>query len=163
MGMTKKPDEIKNGLECCIKSTCEPCCPYGNAANCKFAIHLLEDALAYIQQLEAQNTEKDARIRQLEEKTRSDVEMLHRLGVECLSVEKVATRLYNDNDALRERITQLEAERDALTKDLETFIVVCDCCKNADKSTEERPCNHCKHIFKGRKSCFEWRGVQKEE
>ena len=154
MGMTKKPDEIKKGLECCIKSTCEPCCPYGNAANCKFAIHLLEDALAYIQQLETDNQQlegllhhmyqlRDAaagralkmeervhqlelenkkltydltaecqntkeqldRVQQLEEKTRSDVEMLHRLDVECLSVEKVATRLYNENDALRERIT----------------------------------------------------------
>ena len=55
MGMTKKPDEIKNGLECCIKSTCEPCCPYGNAANCKFAINLLEDVLVYIRRLEEDN------------------------------------------------------------------------------------------------------------
>ena len=50
--MPKSHDEIKKGLECCIESTCEPCCPYGNASNCKYAIHLLEDALAYIEQLE---------------------------------------------------------------------------------------------------------------
>ena len=50
----KSADEIKKGLECCSKSTCEPCCPYGNAENCNFAIYLLEDVLAYIRQLEAE-------------------------------------------------------------------------------------------------------------
>ena len=57
--MSKSPDEIKKGLECCIESTCEPCCPYGNASYCKFAIHLLEDAIGYIRQLEA---ERDAAV-----------------------------------------------------------------------------------------------------
>ena len=59
--MKKTPEEIKKGLECCIESTCEPC-PYGNAANCNFAIYMLVDALAYIRQLEA---ERDAAVADL--------------------------------------------------------------------------------------------------
>lgn len=52
----KKPEEIKNGLECCIKNSEEACydCPYmidcetfDNAGNHS------RDALAYINQLEA--------------------------------------------------------------------------------------------------------------
>ena len=62
--MPKSHDEIKKGLECCIESTCEPCRPYGNASNCNFAIHLLEDVLGYIQQLEA---ERDAAVEDIKE------------------------------------------------------------------------------------------------
>ena len=58
----KTPNEIKKGLECCIESTCEPYCPYGNATNCNFAIHLLEDAIDYIRQIEA---ERDAAVKDI--------------------------------------------------------------------------------------------------
>lgn len=51
----KKPEEIKKGLECCTDS--DGCywdngCPYG--ANKECSCDLKADALAYIQQLEAQ-------------------------------------------------------------------------------------------------------------
>ena len=83
--------------------------------------------------------------------------MLRRLDVECLSVEKVATRLYNENDALRERITQLEAERDAL---MDHVYGSCVTCKHVDKVDTDYPCSEC--LCKG-KTLWEWRGVQKEE
>lgn len=54
----KTPEEIKKGLECCAKGweVCADNCAYeeshGSAPRCMFA--LTEDALALIQQLEAQ-------------------------------------------------------------------------------------------------------------
>ena len=55
--MDKTPDEIKKGLECCISSIdTRHCarCPYGDGT-CRNDLDSLEkDALAYIQQLEAQ-------------------------------------------------------------------------------------------------------------
>lgn len=47
----KKPFEIKNGLEICPKGLCVAC-PYPYSRNCQDA--LVIDALAYIQQLEAE-------------------------------------------------------------------------------------------------------------
>lgn len=65
--MTRTPDEIKRGMECCGTGK------YGNHKDCPYDItepqcmqRMLADALALIRQLEAQNTEKDARIKQLE-------------------------------------------------------------------------------------------------
>lgn len=46
----KTPDEIKKGLKCCLIALCKAC-PYGNDPGCT-SKNL--DALAYIQQLEAQ-------------------------------------------------------------------------------------------------------------
>lgn len=49
----KMPEEIKAGLECCIKACdCDNNCPYMPEINCTLAQR--QDALAYIQQLEAQ-------------------------------------------------------------------------------------------------------------
>ena len=50
----KKPEEIKKGLECCNqKCVGEKFCPYAEYSNaCENTLH--KDALAYIQQLEAQ-------------------------------------------------------------------------------------------------------------
>lgn len=102
----KTPDEIKKGLECCAASyaDCHKECPY--KPDCDGS-QILKDALALIQ--------------------------------------------------------QLEAEREALQKELETVESPCDFCKHLNKEGSEDPCNRCKHIFKGRKSHFEWHGVQKEE
>lgn len=53
----KTPDEIKNGLECCISDTygCYEKCPYfnslSNGVDCAVKMHA--DALAYITQFEA--------------------------------------------------------------------------------------------------------------
>lgn len=53
----RSPEEIKNGLECCISDTygCYEKCPYfnslSNGVDCAVKMHA--DALAYIKQLEA--------------------------------------------------------------------------------------------------------------
>ena len=67
--MKKTPDEIKKGLEVCnIWMVDEPTrcmeCPYFCTKDC--ADTLMKHSLALIQQLQAENAEKDARIHQLE-------------------------------------------------------------------------------------------------
>ena len=66
--MTKTPDEIKKGLECCMDyQNCtegeDPQCPYYDAQRCMEA--LLADALALIQQLEATVSEKEKVVAEL--------------------------------------------------------------------------------------------------
>ena len=75
--MTKTPDEIKNGLECCARGDCHSC-PYVD--NC---ILSTADALALIRQLQAQNAEKDARIRQLEAERDAAVKDVKRYASCC--------------------------------------------------------------------------------
>lgn len=65
----KTPEEIKKGLECCY-SPVEPmlrceACPYSGSILCKMRLHA--DALAYIQQLEAKNSELVRKTEQLKE------------------------------------------------------------------------------------------------
>ena len=64
--MTKTPDEIKKGLECCSNSdgTCEGC-PYVDG-ECRAFEQLSADALAIIQQLEEHLREATKKIEQLE-------------------------------------------------------------------------------------------------
>ena len=81
--MQKTPDEIKKGLECCMDyQNCtegeDPQCPYYDAQRCMEA--LLADALALIQQLQAENAEKDARIHQLEAERDAAVKALKDFG-----------------------------------------------------------------------------------
>ena len=64
----KSPDDIKKGLECCKEDEC-----FGDRENCPYTADpklcvgvMCADALALIQQLQAENAEKDARIKQLE-------------------------------------------------------------------------------------------------
>ena len=49
----KKPDEIKDGMEWCSGNACSDDCPYYHTAP-ECSANLCKDALAYIQQLEAQ-------------------------------------------------------------------------------------------------------------
>ena len=80
----KSPDEIKKGLECCMDyQNCtegeDPQCPYYDAQRCMEA--LLADALAFIQQLQAENAEKDARIKQLEAERDAAVEDMKQAAI----------------------------------------------------------------------------------
>jgi hypothetical protein len=111
--MTRTPDEIKKGLECCMMSTCEPSCPYDNPVDCGFAVQLLQDALALIQQLQAQND--------------TITESFHRL--KKVVVEQGQT------------IKQLEAERDALMHYLHSM--GCETCLYDDYDGSEPPCINC--------------------
>ena len=78
----KSPDEIKKGLECCSNpdGTCEGC-PYVEG-ECRAFEQLSADALALIQQLEAQNAELSGKIGRLEGKLGEAINDLHR-AVNC--------------------------------------------------------------------------------
>ena len=51
MAMNKTPEDIKKGLECCLEDFCKNC-PYERITVCTESVK--EDAIALIQQLEAQ-------------------------------------------------------------------------------------------------------------
>ena len=134
--MPKTPDEIKKGLECCMMSTCEPSCPYDNPVDCGFAVQLLQDALALIQQLQAENAEKAKTIMWMEA----------------------------ERDDLKRIIHQLEAERDAAVADLKELADRHGTCFGCKRFTGER-CGDTEYkiICGFHASKWEWRGVQKEE
>ena len=137
--MTKTPDEIKKGLECCMDyQNCtegeDPQCPYYDAQRCMEA--LLADALALIQQLEAEL---------------SDAKNNHQHTID------IAERQKDQIDKLKKVIVRLNAERDAAVAGLKSNCT-CPECKYFSDDIQE-PCRGCKPTD----SKFEWRGVQKEE
>lgn len=84
--MTRTPDEIKKGLECCTAEgefrDCDNC-PYMKDIECQEETR--RDALALIQQLQAENAEKDARTHQLEAERDATMRYLHGMGCDtCL-------------------------------------------------------------------------------
>ena len=133
--MTKTPDETKKGLECCAASyaDCHRECPY--KPDCDGS-QILKDALALIQQLQAENAEQAENIKWMEA----------------------------ERDDLKRTIRQLEAERDAAVDDLENYATLkCFACKYYEMELTEAPCDECKIMGKGNRDMFEWCGVQKEE
>ena len=85
--MQKTPDDVTKGLECCGTGK------YGNHKDCPYDIaepqcmqRLLADAIALIQQLQAENAEKDQRIRQLEEERDAAITFLPRKCYLCKHV-----------------------------------------------------------------------------
>lgn len=89
----KSHDEIKKGLECCAMSSyrCEDDCPYRE--QCRYeqgGKAMNEDALALIQQLEAENSR----------------------------YHQETTEMYAEMCMLREKVHRLEAERDAMKEAL---------------------------------------------
>jgi len=169
----KTPDEIKKGLECCNR-TFDAChkCPYDTVDEgwgCTVAKNA--DALALIKQLEAENAEKDEKIRVLESRNNA---MYHTiLGVmhfvdkwldvpaydpdEDLNGTTAIGRASQAREITLQAIEQLEAERDAAVADLKSYRC-CHGCKHLGVGFNE-PCLHCDF----ENNCFEWRGVQKEE
>ena len=141
--MSKSPDEIKKGLECCMDyQNCTeeegPQCPYCDVKRCMEA--LLADALALIQQLE------------------SDKQQL----------EGMLTHMNQLRDAaagralkMEERVRQLEAERDAAVADLTEMaeLVPDGVCKWCDQTECESMCM----MHATERPGFKWRGVQKED
>ena len=82
----KSPDEIKKGLECCVdgfscRTTCPYTTPFFNIEKCTQA--LAADALALIQQLQAENAEKDTRIHQLEAERDEAVDLVRKGCFSC--------------------------------------------------------------------------------
>lgn len=108
----KPPEDIKKGLELCSIGDMREClkCPYPIGFEC--FKQPMKDALAYIQQLEAELED---------EKNKNEI-------------------LIFDNDKLMEEIDQAERERDALHNDLElaiyrgsSFNLDCEFCKDKEK------------------------------
>ena len=133
--MWKTPEETKKGLECCYSAVepimrCEQC-PYYGSVVCK--MHLHTDALAFIQQLQAENAQQ----------------------ARC--IENMTDKL----NAMNDEVAKLQAERDAAVADL-MVIQECSTCKyDPDDPMEDRPnvCYECCTT----KCNYEWRGVQKED
>lgn len=131
--MTKTPDEIKKGMECCKPiwkgdhwKNCDIQCPY-SAEACFCKTMLNQDTLALIQQLEATVSEK----------------------------EKVISELSG-------KVGQLEAERDAAVDDLHYLVNhphsagSCYACAHTDDCYSGGDCDPIEN------DRWEWRGVQKE-
>lgn len=82
----KTPEEIKRGLDCCANRAdlydgCSPCSYNGEKLIC---YELQIDALAYIQQLERDNAQKDERIRGLEREREALINILKKTDIVCL-------------------------------------------------------------------------------
>lgn len=140
--MDRTPDEIKKGLECCKLSfsfhECGSRCPYSRERSC--GVKLFSDALALIQQLEAE----------LEDMTDR-----YKIADDC------AKKKGEMNEKLYAEIAAVKAERDAAVEDLADHCGSKTLCKKYDDGT-------CPHEFDCTlylSTCqdFEWRGVQKEE
>jgi hypothetical protein len=131
----KSPDETKKGLECCSISyaDCNNECPYKSDCD---GSQILKDALALIQQLQAENAKKDETIQMLQD---GNARLMRMIDEEC------------------EKTVQLEAERDAMMQDMNRS---CFICKHFNSGVEclNTVCAKCVRWCN-----WEWRGVQKEE
>lgn len=139
----KSPDDIKKGLECCGKGltwdeTCGMGCPYEGMYITGCSMEISADALALIRQLEERN------------------KSLQENNDKLLALDG---ELHRDYLEQRERADRLEAERDALFKEVRGR---CSTCKHWDKEPEEEPCASCV-VLDGQCHNWQWRGVQKEE
>ena len=144
MGMTKKPDEIKKGLECCKRAfvyncgdKCDTCDLFIPAY---IKVERCADALAYIQQLETDNQQLEG--------------LLHHMNQLRDAAAGRALKM-------EERVHQLEAERDAAVADLTEMaghLAGDTACEWCDKTECELGC-----MDADNNEGFKWRGVQKEE
>ena len=149
----RTPDKIKKGLECCsnVNFVCNEECPYykslSEGEDC--CLKKNADALALIQQLQAENAEQAERIQQLGAEL-SDAKNNHQHTID------IAERQKDQIDKLKKVIVRLNAERDAAVAGLKSNCV-CPECKYFSDDIQE-PCRGCKP----NDSKFEWRGVQKD-
>ena len=169
--MTRTPDEIKKGLECCYSPVetimrCEQC-PYYGSIVCKMRLHT--DSLALIQQLQAENAEKDKSMQQLERSLSFARDLADGLKAATVKQEQELyvseernRQLETQNAELSGKIGQLEAERDAAVNDLHYLV---------NHPLSAGPCYACLHS----KDCWrggdcdpvnddrwQWRGICKE-
>lgn len=131
----RTPEEIKRGLEYCIRGgNCGACSYDIGCAAC--IVYLEADALVYIQQLEAELAE-----------ARKDIDML---GEQAIALDSAY-------DAMKR-------ERDAAVKDLETMgedRAYCDTCLHNNTNSKEEPCSSCMSGYLINN--WQWRGVQEVE
>ena len=133
----KKPDEIKKGLECLMAEKQLPCsvCPYNDepVACCEV---IIPDALAYIQQLEADNAQQ----------------------ARC--IENLTDKL----NALNDELAELQAERDAAVALIPRACAYCKWygTKHGGFHPDCKNPNGCRNVS-GINTGWQWRGVQKED
>lgn len=148
--LSKTPEEIKKGLECAVDKKCiGKECPYFNEEySCISTAQV--DALALIQQLEADLKQEKAD---------------HQHTYECAEV------FQKENAELLEKVKQLERERDALLNIMKGYRE-CDFCKHGCPPEKEEHlfdlcygcdiencrCRNCTT----KNNCWEWRGPCKE-
>ena len=94
--MPKTPDEIKKGLRI-HRNGCKRECPYWD--NCSIDDHseIASDALAYIQQLEADNAKKDETIQMLQD---GNASLMRMIDEECETSAKFEVERDELKDAL---------------------------------------------------------------
>ena len=145
------PDEIKKGLEyLSITNVAQKVEAAKKGLPYAYTEEVAADALALIQQLEADNAKKDETIQMLQD---GNASLMRMIDEEC---EKTVT---------------LEAERDAALADFKLYrernikgecgVYACDLCKRGGRyeDWDEIKCpTGCSGV-----SHWEWRGVQKEE
>lgn len=141
--MTKTHDEIKKGLAVCSADECHgqhTDCPYHPELMC--IRNICRDALALIQQLQADLEDMTAR---------------YKIADDCAKKKGVM------NEKLYAELTAAKAERDAAVEDLESYATLkCFACKYYEEELTEVPCDECKILGKGNRDMFEWRGVHKD-
>ena len=169
MVMTRTSDEIKKGLACADVHTCpdEKCPYYASCAPCELQVQV--DALALIQQLQAENAEKDKSMQQLERSLSFACDLADGLKAATVKQEQELyvseernRQLETQNAELSGKIGQLEAERDAAVNDLHYLV---------NHPLSAGPCYACLHS----KDCWrggdcdpvnddrwQWRGICKE-
>ena len=169
MGMTRTPDEIKKGLECCSEDGCKSC-PYEQDCYTTDGFSALAaDALDLIQQLQDDNAEKDKSMQQLERSLSFACDLADGLKAATVKQEQELyvseernRQLETQNAELSGKIGQLEAERDAAVNDLHYLV---------NHPLSAGPCYACLHS----KDCWrggdcdpvnddrwQWRGICKE-
>lgn len=162
---SRTPDEIKQGLMCLVgeeelEDTCGGCAYLDTRGPC--VDHVLPDVLALVEQLQATVSEKEKVIAELSGKIgqleadnkllQDAVDQWELVAASPGAVEDMA-RAYGE---LVEKVEQLQAERDAVVKDMYAECA-CDVCKHNDRT--ETICPRGKEVD----NCFEWRGVPKED
>ena len=134
----KTPDEIKRGLECCHITECGNCPYMTENIECR---EIFSDALAYIRQLEAENTRRHEKIIELY----NTIESLHG----CIQ-----TIVENSKKTFR----QLEAERDAVISEL---IGTCQVCR-WEETEKCASCHFNTYAWNVHESKWEWRGLPEQ-
>ena len=145
-------DEIKKGLECCKEDEC-----FGDRENCPYTADpklcvgvMCADALALIQQLEAELEDMTARYKIADDCAKKKGEMNEKLYAELATVKAERDAALADFKLYRERNIKGECG-----------VYACDLCKRGGRyeDWDEIKCpTGCSGV-----SHWEWRGVQKEE
>lgn len=152
----KKPNDIKKGLTWCIKGDYCKGCPYEDDCYVNLKnIPMIKEALAYIQQLEADNASKDERIQMLE----AGMAQWEDVAASPGAVEDMA----RENHRLTQELEAVKRERDAAVKDLQSY-TECTFCKHDGTEADMDPCKTCFHVGAGgfSKRNWQWRGVCSE-